>query len=186
METEKNSAFTTVKSTVELYKIRHVNGCYWADITIDANGREGRISIASDWGNWSNYWGACGEGFKSFLASINMEYAANKFGVEQWIDVKKSLDSFNELVGECERYGTVSKAEAIGIRAEIKELRGESAACITEAVTRSRSLYSFLYGHGDGADFIYKANPHFAAFWAQAWPVLLAEFASETEAVAAQ
>ena len=50
---------TVTKSTVEVYKIRS-NEFAWADITIDASGNKGRISIASDYGSWQNYWGACG------------------------------------------------------------------------------------------------------------------------------
>ena len=185
MPKETNPTHTIVKSTVEVYKIRHTSGCYWADITIDAHERAGRISIASDWGNWSNYWNAAGPDFKTFLGKINQGYAASKFGAEDWIDVSKSLDEFKALIAESEQRRDISAEAAKELRREIKELRGESAAAISQAVGNSEKLYSFLYEHYDYPEFEYKPNPHFSDFWKQAWPLLLAEFAREKEAVPA-
>jgi hypothetical protein len=176
----ENTTFTVAKSSVELYKIRHASGCYWADITIDASGHTGRISIASDWGNWSNYWGACGSDFKTFLASLNHDYVASKFGAEQWVDVEKSLGEFKKMVSSYEQHGHLSKEEALLIRSEIKDLRGEPSLAISQAIEHTEYLSRFLYANAGEADYIYKDNPHFRAFWDNAWPIMLAEFARET------
>ncbi|MGI4864174.1 MAG: hypothetical protein ACRYFZ_09655 [Janthinobacterium lividum] len=173
------AAFTVTKSTVELYKIRHASGCYWADITIDADGGKGRISIASDYGNWQNYWGAAGPDFKAFLASINQGYAATKFGAEPQIDVDKSLKEFRRMVADYRKDRTIDKEEARDIRAELDELRDESHQTIAQAIQHTDKLYAFLYRHAGEVDFTYEDNPHFARFWKELWPLLLAEFAKE-------
>jgi hypothetical protein len=176
------TAFTVAKSTVELYKIRPATGFAWADITIDAHERGGRISIASDYGNWQNYWGAAGCDFKSFLGQINQHYAAGKFGAERWIDVDKSLKGFRKMVAEYKKSGALPKDEAAEIRAELDELRHESADSISRAIEHSRKLFNFLYTNAGEVDFEYEPNPHFARFWKEIWPVLLAEFAREKAA----
>ena len=81
-----DTKFTTTRSTVECYKIRSDRGL-WADITIDANGKAGRVQIASDYGSWENYWGACGSEFKEFLCGLDIDYAAGKFGESKWFDL---------------------------------------------------------------------------------------------------
>lgn len=45
------------KTQIELYKVRLDGGQGWADISIDAKEKSGRIQIASDWGAWQYYWG---------------------------------------------------------------------------------------------------------------------------------
>src|SRR5665648_835244 len=86
--------FTIEKTTVECYKIRHKSGMYWADITIDSLGKQGRISISSDYGNYANFWGACGCEFKEFLTGLNLGYAAGKFGADRWFDLDATLKGY--------------------------------------------------------------------------------------------
>lgn len=179
-----NSPFAVAKTSVELYKIRHTSGCYWADITIDAHDRGGRISIASDYGNWQNYWGAAGSDFKQFLGEISEHYAASKFGAEPWIDVDKSIKEFRQMVANYKKSGAISKDEAREIRAELDDLKNESARHIAEAIQHCDKLYAFLYENAGELDFAYEPNPHFARFWKEIWPVLLAEFAREKDSAA--
>lgn len=181
----ESQVFTVAKSTVECYKIRVTDGFAWADITIDANDRGGRICIASDYGNWQNYWGAAGSDFKAFLGKISEDYAASKFGAERWIDVDKSLASFKKAVAERKKYGGLDKEEAREIREEIEELKHENAQSLEAAISHSTKLYSFLYKHAGEIDLEYEPNPHFARFWKEIWPVLLAEFKKEASLIPA-
>ena len=180
-----NTPFTVAKSTVELYKIRHTSGCYWADITIDANGRTGRISIASDYGSWSNYWGACGKGFKSFLASINEGYVAEKFGAEPRIDVEASAKSWRNRILESRREEHITDEEARDAWDEIEGLAMYGHSQVEAELLQSNHLIEFLREWADYDWFEYEPCPRFARFWKEIWPVLLAEFARETESITA-
>ena len=51
--------YTVTKTTVEKYTIRHSTGRYWADIVLDCGVNSGRIQVASDFGDWQYFFGAC-------------------------------------------------------------------------------------------------------------------------------
>ena len=178
-------AYAVTKSTVVLYKLRPSAGFAWADIMIDANGHTGRISIASDYGDWQNYWGACGADFKTFLGQISEDYAASKFGAEEWISVNKTLKFYRELVRDYRRDTTLDVSEARVLMDEIKELEDESRETLVPAIQRTEKLESFLYRVCGMPELLREPNPHFAHFWKEIWPVLLAEFAREREAILA-
>lgn len=185
MPTQNASPFTVEKSTVELYKIRHKSGCYWADITIDAHERGGRICIASDFGNWQNYWGAAGPDFKTFLGEISKDYAATKFGVEEWLDVEGSVKLWKELLLGRRRDEAIDADEARAVYEEIEGLANEDHRSLAVAFANTSFLSPFICRACGMPEFAYKPDPRFTRFWKELWPVLLAEFAREKEAVPA-
>jgi hypothetical protein len=171
---------TVTKSSVELYQIRFGDSSVgWADITIDAQGTMGRIQIASDYGNWQNFWGACGTDFKSFLGQINKDYAATKFGVEEWIDVAGTLRMYRELVIQYRRDGSLEEEEAREIYDEIALLEYASRTTLEREVDQTEHLSRFVYGMAGYPGYQYEPDAQFTHFWEKVWPVLLAEFARE-------
>ncbi|GAA4392126.1 hypothetical protein [Hymenobacter koreensis] len=176
--------FTITKSTVECYKLR-AEGGYWADVTIDANGNTGRIQIASDYGSWQNYWGACGCDFKTFLASISYDYAASKFGVKEWLDVDSTRRFYKELVVSYRRDETLTADKARDIFDEIEELDGTGRDEFERRLASTDHLESFLYKVCGVPEMLYEPDPRFKRFWKEAWPALLAEFKHERQPVEA-
>lgn len=172
--------FSVAKSTVECYKIRSEKGPYWADVTIDAKGTSGRISISSDYGNWQNFWGACGCDFKAFLATLNPQYAADKFGAERWVDVQATLLNIREQVRELRRDETLSAEKARAIYDETKALRHESQHSLEGAIYAGCPNLGWLLAQYC-ISFTYEPNPLFLRFWKEIWPVLLAEFQKEAQ-----
>ena len=176
--------YTITKSTVESYKIRHPSGMYWADITVDGEDRQVRIQIASDWGDYQYYWGACGPGFKVFLQEIDMYYAAGKFGADRWFDHDKTITNWKNNVIEYRRQGDLEEAEARDIYDEIKELEEEGdynndQMFISHAMTKDAMVEFF---DCDGlCSVVYDITPQFRKFWATAWQVFLQELARTEE-----
>ncbi|UYZ60166.1 hypothetical protein [Hymenobacter latericus] len=180
---KRTEEFSVSKSTVECYKIRHKSGFYWADITIDANPHGGRIQIASDYGTWQNYWGATGGDFKEFLAKLNHDYAASKFGVERWLDVKATVTMYKRRLFEWRRAKEITADKARDIYNELEEVRHENHKTFESAVLNTDNLYDFLTDIYDVPDVCYEPDPHFKKFWEETWPILLAEFKRELEPV---
>lgn len=176
--------FTVEKSTVELYKIRS-NDFAWADITIDAHGRAGRISVASDYGNWQNYWGACGSDFKTFLSQISESYAATKFSAEERIDVDGTIKLWKELLISYRRDETLDAEKARSIYDEIEEVASEDRQGLLRAFDNTSDLSPFMYDVCGAPELVHEPCPHFKRFWKELWPALLAEFAREKSAAAA-
>ena len=173
--------FSLAKSTVELYKIRHASGCYWADITIDANGHTGRISIASDYGSWQNYWGACGSDFKDFLGRLNEDYVANKFDVKEQVDVEATVKLWKSEVINYRRQEDITQEQARDIWDEVEELALYSHNELESEMKASAYLIDFLREWSDTDWIERRTDPRFGRFWKEIWPVLLAEFAREKE-----
>ena len=163
---------TVTKSTVEVYKIRS-NEFAWADITIDASGNKGRISIASDYGSWQNYWGACGESFKQFLQGLNIDYAANKFGADRWFDLNGTIKYLEERI---EDYATGDDNE--GLLNELKDLKDTSGK--EEFIHVIQNCDSIMEMEDHMPDLNYSIEPSFKRFWNELWPELLREFKKES------
>jgi hypothetical protein len=170
--------FTVSKSTVECYKIRHANGMYWADITIDAKDKTGRIQIASDFGDWQNYWGACGTDFKTFLASLDKYYAGDKFNADRWFDHAKTLAGFRSHLDD------VPKTDRTTARKEIKEL--EDYVHEEEFKAHLYDCDTLMRLFDNCPDIVRGLTPGFLRFWEMIWPVLLNEFKQETAEVNAR
>lgn len=67
------------KTKIDSYKLNLPSG-YRCQILIEEGDESGRITIVSEWGNWSMYWGSCGEPFLDFLQGLDIEYFAVKVG----------------------------------------------------------------------------------------------------------
>ena len=121
--------YTITKSNIELYKFRKENGDEWADITIDENGTTGRISIASNWGSWQNYWDFCGRSFKEFLTKLNCEYdceyVANKFGVGRCFDLEKTINFYKNNIIEARRIDRIDENKARTLFDSIKSIHDD-------------------------------------------------------------
>jgi hypothetical protein len=163
--------FTITKSTVECYKIRHESAMYWADITIDANGTTGRIQIASDYGSWQNYWGACGKSFKEFLCGLDKHYVAGKFGAGQWFDLEKTIRHFKRNILEYRRGEELSAEKARQIWDELKQNFDSNLSGFLQQLENN---CEYTMNHFDWSpDLIYGIDPSFEKFWNELWPVFI-------------
>jgi hypothetical protein len=170
--------YTVTKTTVECYKIRVDNEFDWADITIDANGTKGRISISSDFGSYANYWNACGIPFKDFLAKIGIDYAAGKFGADRWFDYEATINHYKEQVLEYRRSESLTALEARKAFNEIKLLTD----CTSETEfcsTLSGSCDALMKFYDYCPNLVRTITPQFKSLWTRIWPVLLREFEKE-------
>lgn len=150
---------TIVKSQIEIYKIRKENSSLWADISLDYNGNAGRINISSDYGDWQYYWGACGEPFKDFLISLNIHYAANKFGADKYFDHEKTMA---RLKSRIEEY-TDDEGEKEVLLQEIGEL--EDCSEKESFVHIMHSCSKILEMEDNCPDLTFSIHPLFNRFW---------------------
>ncbi|QIK61261.1 hypothetical protein G7050_16020 [Dysgonomonas sp. HDW5A] len=152
---------------------------YWADITLDYSDKAGRIQIASDYGNWQNYWGACGSSFKEFLTKLDIYYAAGKFGADGWFDLDATLSSMRNDIKEAVKNKELSKAESKELLEEVESL--EQCSSVHEyydmVYRDSDKLTTFF----DAADFPCKKDvtPQFKRFWNEAWTVFINQIKEE-------
>jgi hypothetical protein len=164
MKTEK---FTIEKTTIECFKMRSPSGT-WADISIDANGKAGRIQIASDYGSWQFYWGACGCEFKEFLCGLDKHYVAGKFGASKWFDSEKTLSEYRAVIKENFNDGYINKEVNDDALAELQQLdgcndRGEFCRILNDCDEIMR-----IYDHCPAL--VYGIDPGFENFWTKIWP----------------
>jgi hypothetical protein len=158
--------FTTTKSTVECYKMRSTKSSAWADITIDANGNTGRLQIASDYGSWQYYWGACGLSFKDFLISLNLHYVADKFGEGNWFDLDKTISNLKSNINEFTQYDTIDdlKNELLEELKNLEESTGKDE--FIHKMWDSPKIMDMADGTPDLATSI---SPQFQNFWNNIW-----------------
>jgi len=163
--------YSIKKTTVESYKVR-CDSFYWADITIDADGKMGRIQIVSDFGSWQNYWGACGCSFKEFLQKINIDYAADKFGAHKWFDLDRTIISLKERINDY----TDDKEDLL------KELESlESSSGKDEFIHIMHNCDEIMKMENYYPDMIYSIEPGFKRFWKEVWPVFTNQLSKELE-----
>ena len=172
----EKTEFTIEKTTVECYKIRHDYG-YWADITVDSQGSKGRISISSDFGNYANFWGACGSSFKKFLIDLNLDYAADKFGADRWFDQENTLKGYRIHILDYRKDETISAQLARLLWNEIEELEECSSKSEFEITISNCSNLMRLFDHCPEID--YGITPQFRKFWDLVWPVFIDQIKSE-------
>lgn len=171
------SNFKIVKTTVECYKMRHTNGMYWADITIDSGDHSGRISISSDYGNWANFWNSCGSSFKDFLCSINIGYFAGKVGEDRWFDIDKTIAMYKRKVIQDRKDDNIDQDQARTMFKEIESLEEcNTQEYFIHCMFSCKSLVD-LY---DGCpDTVTSINPLFQKFWDGPWQEFIAELKKE-------
>lgn len=174
-----NQNYQVIKSSIDVYKFRHPSGMYWADIAIDAAGETGRISIASDFGDWSNYWGSCGMPFKDFLCMIDKWYAANKFGANTWFDQEKTIAGLKEEVDRQLSNEEITPDMAEEIRDELEVLSDfNSKDAFAVQCFNTEHLHQLW---DCGPDLITDIEPSFNHFWDKVWPVMIQTFKEEKE-----
>ena len=156
------------KQVVECYKIRGEEFS-WADITIDAKHNTGRISIASDYGNWQNFWGACGCSFNEFLAGIDIHYAANKFGAGNWFDLEKTIKGLKERIND----SSVGEKYKKEIFEELEELSNSSGK--EEFIHIVQNCDKIMEFENHCPDMINSIEPGFKRFWEEIWQFFITE-----------
>ncbi len=172
--------FTIEKSNAEYYKIRHLSGCYWADITIVASGESGRIQIASDFGDWQNFWSHCGMSFKKFLLKVDMDYVARKFGAKNYFDADFNIDQLKKEVINMRRNENLSATAARDIWDEIKsDLVDECSNNADHYINIIHQTEHIVHLYYDGYDVHKTYDPGFLQFWQKIWPVFLSELEKE-------
>lgn len=163
--------YTITKSNVECYKLRHQSGIYWADITIDSRETTGRIQIASDFGSWQNYWGACGKSFKEFLTTLDMHYFAGKVGATGWFDLNKTIVQYKEYVLSERRKEFI---EADSARKMFDEIKSLFEITTSEFYNHMSNECPILMEHFDYCpDTVTDVTPEFRKFWEMVWGVFV-------------
>lgn len=174
--------YTITKSTIENYKLRHESGMYWADINIDAKGKTGRIQIASDFGDWQYYWGACGLSFKEFLIKLDIHYVAGKFGESHWFDIDKTIKLNKEILIDYRKREEIDEDIARKGWIELEELADcDNSNDFHNRWYEQKSLYTIF--DGERPDSSYSVSPRFKEFWNKLWPVFCDELRSELKEV---
>lgn len=171
------------KSVAEVYLFEGLPACRWAKFTVQDMGTKGRISIASDFGDWQNGWGSCGVPFKQFLAQLNIEYAADKFGADRWFDADGTTRQFRVDIIERRKsqgYDTSAKKEARHLWDGLKWL--------SDAITETQFCTAL---EGDCPDLIrmydgmppryHDIHPSFRRFWKEAWAIFIETIQQEYE-----
>ena len=179
---KKREKMKITKSTVECYKIRDLKEG-WADITIDAKDEYGRISIASDFGNWQYFWSHCGMPFKRFLTTVDKDYVARKFGAKGFLDVDSTIKNYKETLIESRRFG-MDKKKARKIYDEIKFLEkhwtGQTEFEIV--ISTLPNLMSYWDGMPEASK---TYHPLFSRFWDEIWIEFVAHLKTESTELAA-
>lgn len=175
----KLEEYTITKSTVECYKIRHPSGMYWADITLDGKDNQVRIQIASDYGDYQYYWGACGPTYKEFLQRISIDYAATKFGADQWFDHEATIRRFKLDVIDYRRREFIDAKTARKLWNEIVRMEDHpNEQEFIHVMWEQKHLMAF-YDHCP--DLTKDITPQFKKFWATVWQVFLQQLKVEKE-----
>lgn len=176
--------YTITKSQVECYKLRHESGLYWADINVDANENKGRIQIASDFGSYQYYWGACGCSFKEFLIKIGIDYAAAKFGEDKWFDFDETIKSYKKTLIQYRREENITTEDAREIYDEIKELEEECPYRENDFVVIIQGKEKLMKFFEWTPSLCYEISPQFKNFWNMVWPVFIEKLNEEISVVA--
>lgn len=160
---------TVHKDTIEIYRIRGLKHGYWADISLDEAERAGRISISSSNGNWSYYWGACGESFKRFLIGLDIYYAAGKFRCGHVLDLPATINSWKRQLLSERREEYLDAEEARELYDEIDRITAHviSRSDLEYELFNSNSLMKFFDFNPDIAT---KVDTQFEIFWSHIWP----------------
>lgn len=165
------------KGTAEVYVFTEMGHGLWAKFTVEDLGSRGRLSIASDLGDWQQGWGACGESFKSFLTHLDIGYVAGKFGADRWFDAERTIKNYRADVLESRRSG-LSKETARSIWNEIKTLAGGYQGKNEFAFALYETEYLFRY-YNNCPEMYETISPHFHRFWKECWPPFIAELKRE-------
>lgn len=164
--------YTITKSRVEIYKIRHATGGCWADIVLDCGENSGRIQVASDFGDWQYYWGACGEDFKTFLIGLDMDYVAGKTGNDQYFKAFETLATYRRDIDSDLEAGAIDSDLAECLRDQVDSL--EKTTDENEFCLELRDNCPVLLAYYDYMPTIERGvSPQFERFWTLIWSVFV-------------
>lgn len=168
------------KSTVELYKVRGVKNGGWADITIDAHNKTGRISISSSHGDWAYYWGACGCPFKEFLIGLDIHYTAGKFGEGHHLDLSATIKEWKREVLTYRRQEMIEEDFARDLWLEIEEIESEHPDMEGVKYMLWNTVH-LLRWFDSSPNLVEDIAPSFYFFWENIWPVFINEIRTELQ-----
>lgn len=167
---------TIEKSIAELYKIRGTNGSF-ANISLDYSGKQGRISISTDYGVWSYYWGSCGCSFKEFLIGLNMEYAAGKFGEDKFFNHEATMNYLKSRIKE----NSEDKEHNRKLKDELKSLVDcEDKSSFTAQMWNCSEIMKL---EDYCPDLVTGISPGFKYFWENLWTKFIESLKQELETV---
>jgi len=175
-------SYNIEKEQVIVYKLRKQNTSNgWADITVDGNGSRCRVSISSDYGKWSYYWGACGSDYKKFLCGLGMDYVSSKFGEDRFFCLEETIKHIKNDVLEQRREDYITDKQA--------RLFFDAAVKLEDC--SSQSEFEYEYSHSDLTDFsdgypdlIFRTSPLFKKFWETAWKAFTNQLQNELKPLA--
>ncbi|NKI28242.1 hypothetical protein HCG49_16940 [Arenibacter sp. 6A1] len=145
----------------------------FAKFYLDYSENQGRLSISSDYGSWSFYWGACGIPFKEFLIGLDKHYVAGKFGEDKYFDLEKTISSLKDRINE---YATDSY-EKKELKRELKTLKNSSNK--EEFIRKMWNCDEILEMENNCPDLVETISPSFDNFWSKFWPIFINELKSK-------
>ena len=168
------------KKSVDVYRLRDLGDIGWADITIDSDENSGRITIASDWGNWQRYWGSCGMPFKDFLIGLrnNIHYMADKMNADNWFDFDATIVNYKETIL---RFRREEQFDAELLRKAYDELKAMKDELCTDKQHFSVLFYNSQYLNEifEHPETIESISPQFQNFWKKAFLPFIEHLQSE-------
>lgn len=156
-----------VGAVASVYSIRNSDG-NWANVTIDVP-RQGALilSILSSYGSYQYFWQSTGEDARKFLLSLDIDYLANKFGMNQWFDLDSTVSG---LLDQAREYAEDSDEGEEGferMEAEIMTLEDYTDRQSFELKAYDSDLLRKLWDTGPN---IYTdIDPAFRKFWDTLW-----------------
>ncbi len=163
-----SNSITVERTKIECIKISFKDGDY-AHFTLDYGDGLGRLSIASSYGNWSYYWGACGESFKRFVSGLGKDYVAGKFGESRYFDKDASI---KELKGYIKEYTSEYEDKLEALNYELTELEDCDSS---DSFGRLFFALTHMPRVCDYPPMNYDISPNFNKFWSKVWPEFLTE-----------
>ena len=168
------------KSKAEIYRIRNIENSWfaWADITIDENVESGRISISSDYGNWSYYWSSCGCSFKEFLCGVSIDYVAEKFRESHWFDQEATIQHLKHIIIEQRKQDDLTEEEARSyynlIETDLEHIQDQT---VFEIALHQSELSQI----DEWFEVSTNISPSFNQFWENPWQAFISQLKAEKE-----
>ena len=179
MNTEVNRSLT------ETYKV-YIDSRWQATIMIEES--SGLLSIQSEYGHFSHYWGTSGRAkgntFKQELLRFGLDYVQNKLGYNDnlgdWFDFDKTVKEIKRNIVESRKDGSIDSGKARTFWDEINELEEGNTTSEFGSLIYETGLFEGLYS-GDycSIPIITGTHPRLEKFMDLIYPIFKAELAKE-------